>query len=111
MQEMMLEDQMRAQLSLQEQGMPQNNRKPRRVKKTPKPLLSTEEVSESLKNEIEMLPMKTPISILQELLSRRGNDLIFLQVKNFIDFSFRLTNISLMSVILIPYLKLSLLPF
>lgn len=26
----------------------------------------------SLKNEIEYMPMKTPISILQELLSRRG---------------------------------------
>jgi hypothetical protein len=77
MQEMTLEDQMRAQLNLQEQAMPQQaNRKPRRVKKVAKPLLSNEEINESLKTEIEMLPMKTPISILQELLSRRGK-LIF----------------------------------
>lgn len=76
MQEMTLEDQMRAQLNLQEQAaaIPQQ-RKPRRVKKplNSKPLnLTSEEVSESLKTEIELLPMKTPISILQELLSRRG---------------------------------------
>lgn len=79
MQEMtLLEDQMRAQLNMQEQqAAPQQvnrtgNRKPR-VKKVAKPLLNNEEINESLKTEIEMLPMKTPISILQELLSRRGN--------------------------------------
>ena len=74
----MLEDQMRNQLSIQEQvNLPHGQpRKPRnRVKKTPK-LLSTEDgninMGESLKSEIELLPSKTPISILQELLSRRG---------------------------------------
>lgn len=70
---MTLEDQMRAQLSLQEQqGVPQPARKLRKPKPKAKPLLTNEEINESLKTEIEMLPMKTPISILQELLSRRG---------------------------------------
>lgn len=50
--------------------------RPRRVKKQvqPKaPEATIEETINSLKNEIEFMPMKTPISILQELLSRRGN--------------------------------------
>lgn len=80
MQEILLEDHMRNQLSIQEQvNLPHGQtRKPRnRVKKTPKQSLTNEEatinIGESLKAEIELLPSKTPISILQELLSRRGN--------------------------------------
>lgn len=80
MQEMMIEDQMRH-MVVQEQVIGQQKVRPRRVKKTIKnvtPLTNNnEEVGESLKNEIEMLPMKTPISILQELLSRRGRILNF----------------------------------
>jgi RISC-loading complex subunit TARBP2 len=34
--------------------------------------LETLSIEDALKNEIEYMPMKTPISILQELLSRRG---------------------------------------
>lgn len=101
MQEMTLEDQMRAQLNLQEQqAIPQQvnrNRKPR-VKKVAKPLLTNEEINESLKTEIEMLPMKTPISILQELLSRRGNWWFF-YVKIFIDFSLIFESINLSTYI------------
>lgn len=66
----------------------QQNRqnRPRRVKKTPKPVaavtdVGVEESMNNIKNEIEYMPMKTPISILQELLSRRGK-------KNIIDFSY-----------------------
>ena len=83
MQEIMLEDQLRAQLHIQDpsdiltqqvqhQQIRQN--KPRRVKKQaqPKAESTIEETINSLKNEIEYMPMKTPISILQELLSRRG---------------------------------------
>lgn len=74
MQEITIEDQMRTQLVLQDQTnivqqvhqqQQQQNRR-RKVKKT------AENDAESLKNEIDFLPMKTPISILQELLSRRG---------------------------------------
>lgn len=80
MQEIMLEEQLRAQLSLQDptQLQQQNLNRPKqqrnRVKKPPKqPINNNEEaIGESLKTEIEMLPTKTPISILQELLSRRG---------------------------------------
>ena len=84
MQEIMLDEQLRTQLSLQDQPVPitqvqqQQNRK-RKVKKASqqnaaKPSGEPLDVSESLKNEIEYMPntMKTPISILQELLSRRG---------------------------------------
>jgi RISC-loading complex subunit TARBP2 len=84
MQEIMLDEQLRTQLSLQDQPVPitqvqqQQNRK-RKVKKASqqnaaKPSGEPVDVSESLKNEIEYMPntMKTPISILQELLSRRG---------------------------------------
>lgn len=83
MEEILLEDQMRTQLHIQDpagmlaqQGQHQANRmnKPRRVKKQaqPKAEATFEETINSLKNEIEYMPMKTPISILQELLSRRG---------------------------------------
>lgn len=53
----------------------QNNR--RAAKKGPKKSTQKTEANleaelNSLKNEIEYMPMKTPISILQELLSRRG---------------------------------------
>lgn len=79
----MLEDQMRIQLQLHDtsellaqQPQLQQNRqnRPRRVKKQaqPKPPEALEETINNLKNEIEYMPMKTPISILQELLSRRG---------------------------------------
>ncbi|KAG5674540.1 hypothetical protein PVAND_004502 [Polypedilum vanderplanki] len=82
MQEILLEDQLRSQLVLQDQTnlvpdahhqQAQQNRR-RKVKKAqPKSDLSENvDVGESLKNEIDFLPMKTPISILQELLSRRG---------------------------------------
>lgn len=85
MQEILLDEQLRTQLSLTDQPVlpigpvqPQQNRK-RKVKKAsqqnvPKPGEQPLDVSESLKNEIEYMPntMKTPISILQELLSRRG---------------------------------------
>lgn len=85
MQEILLEDQLRTQLLIQDpvavltqQAQQQQNRqnRPRRVKKQvqPKaPEATIEETINSLKNEIEYMPMKTPISILQELLSRRGN--------------------------------------
>jgi hypothetical protein len=86
MQEIMLEDQIRTQLHIQDPppgalpdvpaavpARPQNNR-PRKPKqpKTKAPEATIEETINSLKNEIEYMPMKTPISILQELLSRRG---------------------------------------
>lgn len=63
---------------VQQQQMRQN--RPRRVKKQvlPKaPEATIEETINSLKNEIEFMPMKTPISILQELLSRRGKCRLF----------------------------------
>lgn len=85
MQELILEDQLLAQLSIQDpsalivqqaqhQQIRQN--KSRRVKKQaqPKAEATIEETINSLKNEIEYMPMKTPISILQELLSRRGKN-------------------------------------
>lgn len=84
MQEIELEDKLRTQLHIQDpagllaqQAQHQQNRqnRPRRVKKQAQPKLpeaTIEETINSLKNEIEYMPMKTPISILQELLSRRG---------------------------------------
>lgn len=83
MQEMILEDQLRTQLHIQDpsailaqqvQHQQVRQNKPRRVKKQPQPKAEAtiEETINSLKNEIEYMPMKTPISILQELLSRRG---------------------------------------
>lgn len=83
MQELLLEDQIRTQLHIQDTPgadpqvpPPQPNRQNRpRKPKTPKtkaPEATIEETINSLKNEIEYMPMKTPISILQELLSRRG---------------------------------------
>jgi hypothetical protein len=81
MQEMLLDEQLRTQLHLQEspliqqaQQQTQNRPRPRRVKKSEKkpPINTDVDINESLKNEIEYMPMKTPISILQELLSRRG---------------------------------------
>lgn len=79
----MLEEQLRTQLHIQDpvtvlaqQVQHHANRmnKPRRVKKQaqPKAEATIEDTINSLKNEIEYMPMKTPISILQELLSRRG---------------------------------------
>lgn len=96
MQEIVLEDQLRAQLHIQDpppallvqQAQHQQNRqnRPRRVKKPqPKSEATIEETINSLKNEIEYMPMKTPISILQELLSRRGKLLYFSE--KIIDFS------------------------
>lgn len=86
MQEIIMEEQLRTQLHIQDQsailaqGQHQQIRqnKPRRVKKQaqPKSEATIEETINSLKNEIEYMPMKTPISILQELLSRRGNLMI-----------------------------------
>lgn len=83
MQEIMLEEQMSAQLRISEQpvGLQQpavNQLRQNRPRKPKKPQSKTpeatiEETINSLKNEIEYMPMKTPISILQELLSRRGN--------------------------------------
>lgn len=92
----MLEDSLRTQLHITEQQAllaqqaQQQNRqnRPRRVKKQAQPKAaeaSIEETINSLKNEIEFMPMKTPISILQELLSRRGELLVLLS-ENFIDF-------------------------
>ncbi|CRL02681.1 CLUMA_CG015794, isoform A [Clunio marinus] len=83
MQEITLEEQMRAQMHIQEpvtvlgqqtQQQPNRQNRPKRVKKQPqlKAEATIEETINSLKNEIEYMPMKTPISILQELLSRRG---------------------------------------
>lgn len=90
MQEILLEDQLRTQLNLhdpqniveQAQQQQQQQQRRRKVKKSlPKTISGNEneaseptDVTESLKNEIEYMPstMKTPISILQELLSRRG---------------------------------------
>lgn len=79
----MLDDQLRTQLHIQDpsavltqptQHQANRQNKPRRVKKQalPKAEATIEETINSLKNEIEYMPMKTPISILQELLSRRG---------------------------------------
>lgn len=82
MQEILLEDQIRTQLHIQDpagvlpavatpQQRPQRPRKPKQPK-VKAPEATIEETINSLKNEIEYMPMKTPISILQELLSRRG---------------------------------------
>lgn len=83
MQEILLEDQIRTQLHIQDppgvlpqpavtpQQRPNRPRKPKQPK-TKAPEATIEETINSLKNEIEYMPMKTPISILQELLSRRG---------------------------------------
>jgi hypothetical protein len=100
MQEILLEEQMRVQLSLHEQSVMQqqqqqqqhqqpHQKRPRKVKKVQQPKVETIDVSESLKNEIEYMPMKTPISILQELLSRRGMD------EKIIDFFFLKSEISI----------------
>jgi hypothetical protein len=86
MEEIVLEDQMRSQLHIQDpaaatQPAPQQNRqnRPRKPKqpKSKAPEATLEETINSLKNEIEYMPMKTPISILQELLSRRGKSETF----------------------------------
>lgn len=89
MEEIMLEESMKMQLHIQDpsavlaqQVQQQQNRqnRPRRVKKQAQPKApeaSIEDTINSLKNEIEYMPMKTPISILQELLSRRGELLAF----------------------------------
>lgn len=96
MEEIMLEDSLRTQLHITEQQallaqqaqQQSRQNRPRRVKKQAQPKAaeaSIEETINSLKNEIEFMPMKTPISILQELLSRRG-ELKVLRSENFIDF-------------------------
>jgi hypothetical protein len=63
-------------VSILQQQPPQHQknqqRQRQRVKKTSKNEANLEAELTSLKNEIEYMPMKTPISILQELLSRRG---------------------------------------
>lgn len=86
MQEILLEDQIRTQLHIQDPpgvlpivagpavpavARPNRPRKPKQPK-IKAPEATIEETINSLKNEIEYMPMKTPISILQELLSRRG---------------------------------------
>jgi RISC-loading complex subunit TARBP2 len=98
MQEVMLEDQMRAQLHIidpsavlaQQNPQLQNRQnRPRRVKKQaqPKPPEALEETINNLKNEIEYMPMKTPISILQELLSRRGKiEFLFFHIDFLLNF-------------------------
>lgn len=85
MQEILLEDQIRTQLHIQDpvgalpaaaatpQQRPNRPRKPKQPK-VKAPEATIEETINSLKNEIEYMPMKTPISILQELLSRRGEN-------------------------------------
>ena len=96
MQEILLEDQIRTQLLIQDPPgalptpavvQPIRQNRPRKPKqpKTKAPEASLEETINSLKNEIEYMPMKTPISILQELLSRRGKLQIFMFEK-IIDF-------------------------
>lgn len=92
MQEIALEDQIRNKLTIQEhaniqQGQPRKARN--KIKKTPKqPVEDASNISigESLKSEIEMIPhpTKTPISILQELLSRRGISMKNLRRKSII---------------------------
>jgi hypothetical protein len=60
---------------MQQPQLPRPDMKSRprqKVKKTSKNEATHEAEMTSLKNEIEYMPMKTPISILQELLSRRG---------------------------------------
>ena len=92
MHEIVLEEQLSAQLHIQEPdedavepSPPQPNRQTRpRKPKQPKvkaPEATIEETINSLKNEIEYMPMKTPISVLQELLSRRGKNLFFFAVQ------------------------------
>lgn len=75
MQEILIEDQLRSQLHIQEQSAQQQvqNRqnRPRKLKKLSQPKTdlsdgqSLEETINALKSEIEFMPMKTPISILQ----------------------------------------------
>lgn len=95
MQEITLDEQFKASLHihdpaavLAQQTQHQQNRqqRPRRLKKqVPKaPEATIEETINSLKNEIEYMPMKTPISILQELLSRRGE--LRVGIEKIIDF-------------------------
>lgn len=75
MQEIMLEDQIK---NIQQEHHGQNRKPRNRAAKKSSKQPSVEEasinmnISESLKSEIDMIPTKTPISILQELLSRRG---------------------------------------
>jgi hypothetical protein len=109
MDEILLDEQLRTQLSLQDQPVPitqaqqQQNRK-RKVKKASqqnatKPSGEPVDVSESLKNEIEYMPntMKTPISILQELLSRRGKFSLPNFFFHFIDFNIRTVDMKIFS--------------
>lgn len=74
MQEILIEDQLRSQLHIQEvqNQQPVQNRpnRPRKVKKLPPKTDLTdngnlEETISALKSEIDFMPMKTPISILQ----------------------------------------------
>lgn len=97
MQEITIEDQMLKSLHIQDPAVAMSQQaqqqqlrqnRPRRVKKVqPKssPEVTMEETINNLKNEIEFMPMKTPISILQELLSRRGK-LLFFGSEKIIDF-------------------------
>lgn len=61
-------------LAAQQQQLNQNRRQRQKTSKksSAKTEANLEAELNSLKNEIEYMPMKTPISILQELLSRRG---------------------------------------
>jgi hypothetical protein len=91
MEELLLEDSMRTQLHIHDPSgistsppaAQQRQNRPRKPKqpKTKAPEATIEESINSLKNEIEYMPMKTPISILQELLSRRGKKKLFDRVK------------------------------
>lgn len=81
MQEVVLEEQLKNQLHIQDPAaivQPRERRERRgKVRNTPsttKTNLPIESLTleDSIKSEIEFMPMKTPISILQELLSRRG---------------------------------------
>lgn len=81
MHEIELEDQLKSQLHIQDPAamvQPRERRERRgKVRKSPsttKTNLPIESLTleDSIKSEIEFMPMKTPISILQELLSRRG---------------------------------------
>lgn len=76
MQEILIEDQLRTQLHIQDQTrgevQPVQNRpnRPRKVKKLPPKTAdlsdgNLEETISALKSEIDFMPMKTPISILQ----------------------------------------------
>lgn len=105
MQEILLEDQIRTQLHIQDPSgtvsppvaaQPARQNRPRKPKqpKTKAPEATIEETINSLKNEIEYMPMKTPISILQELLSRRGEKKKISSVKKLLIFDNRNRNYS-----------------